>query len=103
MTAVYCIIWAVIAAVLAWGVTTIRASAAISRMQTQMRKEITYWQDETMRARVQAAQIAQDAATWADAWKKGRDDAIAVIPLIVRAHDSRVHLESAANDGTNST
>jgi hypothetical protein len=102
MTAVYCIIWAAIAAALSWGLATIRASAAISSVQTQMRKEIAYWQGETTRARLRAAQIAQDAATWADAWKKGRDDAIAVIPLIVQAHDGRVHLERAANDGTNS-
>jgi hypothetical protein len=103
MTAVYCITWAVIAAMTAWGITTIRTSATISRLQAQMNKEIAYWQDETSRARVQAAQIARDTATWADAWKMGRDDIIAVIPLITQAHDSRVHLEPAANNGTDNT
>jgi hypothetical protein len=68
-----------------------------------MRREIAYWQDETARARVQAAQVARDSATWADAWKKGRDDVIAVLPLITLAHDGRVQLEPAANDGTGDT
>jgi Tfp pilus assembly protein PilV len=103
MTAVYCLIWAVIAAATAWGLATIRAAAAISRMQAQKRKEITYWQDETSRARMQAEQSARDAAIWTDAWKRGRDDAIAVIPLITRAHDGRLHLEPAPNDGTDNS
>ena len=103
MTAVYCLIWAVIAAAAAWGVTTIRTTAAISRMQAQMRKEIAYWQDETSRARMRAEQSVRDAVTWADAWKRGRDDAIAVIPLITQAHDGRLHLESAPSDRTDNT
>jgi hypothetical protein len=100
MTIIYCIIWAVVAAITAWGIATIRGAAAISRMQTQMRQEITYWQAETSRARTHAAQIARDSATWADAWKKGRDDVIAVIPLVALAHDGRVHQQTIANDGT---
>jgi hypothetical protein len=103
MTAVYCILWAVIAAVTAWAITAIRTSAAISRMQAQMRKEIAHWQAETSRARVQAAQAVRDTATWADAWKKGRDDVIAVIPLIALAQDARVHLEPAPDTGTENT
>jgi hypothetical protein len=63
-----------------------------------MRQEIAYWHAETSRARTQAAQIARDTATWADAWKKGRDDVIAVIPLVTLAHDSRVQQNPIAND-----
>jgi hypothetical protein len=100
MTTIYCILWAVAAATIAWGIATIRAAAALSRTRAQMRREITYWQDETSRARTQTAQIARDSATWADAWKKGRDDVIAVIPLVTLAHDGRIQQNPIAKDGT---
>ena len=100
MTALYCMIWATLAAGTAWGITTIRASAAINRLEAQTRKEIAYWQAETSRARMRAAQTARDNATWADAWQKGRDDIIAVIPLIAQAHDGRSHVQSGAGDPT---
>ena len=56
-------------------------------IEAEMRDEITYWQDETSRARVRAAQIMRDAATRADAWKAGRDDVIAIMPLIASTRD----------------
>ena len=61
--ALYCIVWAVVAAVAVWGVTTARSCAAISRLRAEMRQEIAYWQAETARARTLAAQTARDAAT----------------------------------------
>lgn len=65
-----------------------------------MREEIAYWQAETSRARAHAAQVARDVATWADAWKKGRDDVIAVLPLVALADDGRAHPRPAASNGT---
>jgi hypothetical protein len=59
----------------------------IARLQGTMRKEVAYWQAETSRARAYAAQIAKDAAARAEGWKRGRDDTIEIIPLIVSAHD----------------
>lgn len=88
MTAVYCIVWVLIATVTTWGIMTIRSSSAVARLQGAMREEIAYWQAETARARTQAAQIARDTATWATAWRQGRDDAIGIIPQIVSARDS---------------
>lgn len=95
MTAVYCILWVLIATVTTWGIMTIRSSSAIARLQGAMRKEIAYWQAETARARTQAAQIARDTATWATAWKQGRDDVIGIIPQIVSARDGA----APAHDG----
>lgn len=87
MTALYCIAWATIAAVVAWVITTVRSSAVISRLKAEMRQEISHWQAETARARAVATQIARDAATRAVAWKEGRDDVIAIMPLITAARD----------------
>jgi hypothetical protein len=55
-----------------------------------MRKEIALWQEETSRARTREAQIARAAATWAEAWKQGRDDAVGIMPLIIAAHEGIV-------------
>ena len=87
MTALFCIMWAAIAAVAAWGITTARSCATIARLRAEMRQEIGYWQAETARARALAAQTARDAATRATAWKEGRDDVIAIMPLIVLARE----------------
>jgi nitroreductase len=98
VTALYCITWAVIAGVAAWAVTTTRACAAIARLRAQMRADIGYWQDETSRARAHAAQIARDTAIWADAWKEGRDDAIAIMPLIIAARSPGSGTQDAAGE-----
>lgn len=100
MTALYCIAWAVIAAVTAWAIAMARASASISRLQAEIREEIGYWQDETSRARARAAQIARDTAIWADAWKEGRDDVIAMMPLIAAAHSPSSSSRERADEGT---
>jgi hypothetical protein len=88
MTVLYCIAWSIIAAMVTWAITMARCSALISRLEQDRRTEIAYWQAETSRARATAAQIIREAATRADAWKKGRDDAIAIMPLIASARDS---------------
>jgi hypothetical protein len=87
VTALYCIVWAVIVGVTAWGIATARSCAAMARLRAEMRQEIAYWRDETARARTLAAQTARDAATRARGWKEGRDDVIAIMPLIVSARD----------------
>jgi hypothetical protein len=100
VTALYCIVWAAIAAVAVWGVTTARSCAAMARLRAEMRQEIAYWRDETARARTLAAQTARDAATRAKAWKEGRDDVIAIMPLIVSARDGVSPSDIDDNDRT---
>jgi hypothetical protein len=102
VTALYCIAWAAIAAVTAWGITTARRSAAISRLKAEMRQEIAYWQAETSRARTVATQLARDAATRATAWREGRDDVISIMPLIAAARDGST-CSPRAEDGTGTT
>lgn len=94
MTVLYCITWAVIAAGAVWAIMEARASAAISRLGAKMREEISHCQDETSRARAHAAQIARDVAIRAEGWKEGRDDVVAIIPLIVSPRDLSVPMHS---------
>jgi hypothetical protein len=98
MTVLYCITWAVIAAGAVWAITEARTFAAMSRLAAKMREEISHCQDETSRARARAAQIARDAAIRAEGWKEGRDDVVAIIPLIVSPRDLSVPMHSA-DDG----
>jgi hypothetical protein len=79
--------WIIVAAVTAWGLTLAHATSAISALDASRRREIQYWKDETARARAHAAQVSQDAAAWAAGNKRGRDDVISIVPLIMAAHD----------------
>lgn len=82
-----CITSAFIAAVIVWAIMKVRTSTAMTRLEAETRDEIAYWQDETSRARVQAAQVTRDAAIRTYAWKAGRDDVIAIMPLIASTRD----------------
>jgi hypothetical protein len=95
VTLLYCITSAVIAAVIVWAIMRVRTSTTMTRLEAETRDEIAYWQDETSRARVQAAQIARDAAIRADAWKAGRDDVIAIMPLIASTRDVSASMQPA--------
>jgi len=84
----------VMAAVSAWGFTLARAAAQqsrlraeMARMQETMDEEIQHWQEEAARARTRAAQIERDAETWAAGCRQGRDDVIAVMPMLMAAHE----------------
>ncbi len=84
----------VMAAVLAWGLTMVRAAAQISRLRDEMsrleqrtRREIQHWKDEAARARTHAAQVARDSATWAAGARQGREDVITVVPLLIAAQE----------------
>jgi hypothetical protein len=84
--------WIIVAAVAAWGFTRARAAvqhsrlrAEMARVQEELRREIRHWQEEAARARSHAAQLARDATTWAAGRKQGRDDVIAVMPMLIAA------------------
>jgi hypothetical protein len=81
--------WIIVAAVTAWGLTLAHATSAIKALDASRHREIEYWKDETARARAHAAQVSQDAAAWAAGNKRGRDDVISIVPLIMAARDPR--------------
>ena len=85
MTALWCIFWAVIAAVAAWRLTWARASATLCRLEAEARKEIRHLQAEASWHQAKAAQVAEQAVAKAMAWKQGRDDVIAMMPLFAAA------------------
>jgi len=85
----------ILAAVSAWGFTLARAAVQHSRLraemghlQAELHKEIRHWQEEAARARSHAAQVARDAATWAAGCRQGRDDVMAVMPMLAATRDA---------------
>lgn len=98
MDALTTIAWVTIAAVIAWGLTWARAVATISRLREETRQEVRQWQDESARAKNRAAQLAKDIATWTAGCKQGRDDLVAVLPLIIAALERPVSISAATED-----
>jgi hypothetical protein len=103
MNVLMTILWAIIAAVTAWGITLIHATAAIARLQAERRIEVRHWQAEAARAKAHAALLAQDAATWAAGYKQGREEVIAIMPLLAAAHQRLMEPSRAAGDMAGST
>jgi hypothetical protein len=101
MTVLYWMTWAAIAAIAVWAVMKTRSSAEMSHLEAEMSDEVTYWRDETSRARAYAAQVARATAIRADAWKEGRDDVIAIMPLIVSALNTDYTIQSAYEETQN--
>jgi hypothetical protein len=110
VTALYFIVWAVLVAMVTWIVASARTSVAISRLRAEMQQRIADWRDEaaraheeTERARAVAAQLARDAEIRAEAWTEGRNDVIAIMPLISSAQDGGASARVTAHQGTEAT
>jgi len=73
-------------ALFAWTVAKAKGAAAIARSRAAMREEIRRWQDETAMARARESQLAQEIATWSKGLQQGREDVIAIMPLLLAAH-----------------
>jgi hypothetical protein len=76
---------AVSAAAIAWGLTRSWACAALAHTRAIMQDEIDHWQAEAIRARRMVAQLKQEAVVWSRGRQDGREDLIAIVPLIVAA------------------
>jgi hypothetical protein len=79
--------WSVTAAALAWGLTLSWAGMAMARCRAVMQDEIDHWQGEAMRARRTVAQLRQEAVVWSRGRQDGREDLIALMPLLVAAQE----------------
>jgi hypothetical protein len=77
--------WSVTAAATAWGLTLSWAGVAIARSRAAMQEEIDHWQAEAMRARRMVAQLKQEALVWSRGRQDGREDLMAMMPLLVAA------------------
>jgi predicted nucleic acid-binding Zn-ribbon protein len=74
-----------LAAVVTWTLAKSKASTALAREYEAMQKEIRYSQDEADRARRKVAQLEQEIAAWNKGCRQGREDVIAIMPLLLAA------------------
>ncbi len=77
--------WSLVAAASAWGLTLCWASSAFARSRQAAEDELHYWQAETARARELNAQLKHERAVWSRGARQGREDVIAIMPLLVAA------------------
>ncbi len=77
--------WSVTAAAVSWGLTLSWASAAMARGREAMQEDIDHWHAEAMRARQMVIQLKHEAAMWSRGRQDGREDLIAMMPLLVAA------------------
>jgi hypothetical protein len=79
--------WSLTAAGLAWGLTLSWARFAAARCRAVMQEEIDHWQSEAIRARRTVAQLRQEAVVWSRGRQNGREDLIALMPLLMAAQE----------------
>jgi hypothetical protein len=80
--------WSLTAAGLAWALTLCWARLALARFRAAMQEEIDHWQAEAVRAWRTVAQLKQDAVVWSRGRQDGREDLIAIMPLLMAAQQS---------------
>jgi hypothetical protein len=90
--------WSLAAAATAWGLTVWWANLALAHLRRSMQSEVEYWKGEAARASEVAVHLRHEIATWSQGARQGRDDVIALMPLLVAAHQ-RLTAETASGMG----
>ena len=79
--------WSFVAATTAWGLTLLWARLELAQHAAATHEEVRYWRAETARARAVAAQLKNEIATWSRGAQQGREDVMAIMPLLVAAQE----------------
>jgi len=79
--------WSFVAAVTAWGITLCWAKLALTNSRAVLEDQIRYWHAEAVKARELAAQLKHEAAAWSKGCQQGRQDVMAIMPLLVAAQE----------------
>jgi hypothetical protein len=77
--------WSFVAAVTAWVVTLSWARLELAHSRTVLQDDIRYWHAEAIKARDLAAQLKLEIDTWSRGCQQGREDVIAIMPLLIAA------------------
>ena len=86
--------WSVTAAAVTWGLTLSWAAVAMASKQEAMQEDIDHWHAEAMRSRQMVIQLKHEAAMWSRGRQNGREDLIAMMPLLVAAQQGLPGAES---------
>lgn len=96
MAALEVLVYCVITATVAWGITWAWAAATFSRSRAALQEELRHCQAEATRAKAAVAQLTREISAWSRGCKQGREDVIAVVPLLIAAQAQHSDLEAAA-------
>jgi len=79
--------WSLVSAAAACGITVWWANLALSQLRRSMQQEVEHWKGEAARARDMATYLQHEVAIWSRGAKQGREDLMAMMPLLVAAHE----------------
>jgi len=79
--------WSFVAAATAWGLTLSWAKHAMTRSKAAMDDQVRYWAAEAVKARDVAAQLKHEMAILSKGRQQGREDVIAIMPLLIAAQE----------------
>lgn len=78
-----------VCAVLVWGLMLRRARREIAAARAEAERVAQHWHRQAMVARSQLARVVRDVTVREEAWRQGRDDVIAIVPLMDTARSGR--------------
>lgn len=81
--------WSFVAAVTAWGATLSWAKLMLAHSRSVLQEDVHYWYTEAMKARDLTAQLKREIATWSKGCQQGREDIMAIVPLLMAAQERR--------------
>lgn len=81
-----------------WWLALARVSALLAKERDAMAEEVRHWQDAAARATSEAARVAQEAKTYADGCRQGRQDVISIVPVLMAAREVSADLAGAVPD-----
>jgi len=79
--------WSFVVAVTTCGVTVFWAKLALAQAKSALEQDIRYWHAEAVKARELAAQFKHENTIWSKGCQQGREDVMAIMPLLVATQD----------------
>jgi hypothetical protein len=98
MTVAILLIGFLIGTAVGWRIGRWRASAALIRVNQAIAEEAHYWQDVAARATEKANRAVEEARTWADGCRQGRQDVISIVPLLMAARERATTPDAPGSD-----
>jgi hypothetical protein len=87
--------WSLVSAAAAWGITVWWANLALAHLRRSMQDEVEHWKGEAARARDVATYLRHEVTAWSRGAKQGRDEVMALMPLLVATRDQRQDTKAA--------
>jgi hypothetical protein len=78
-------LWSLIAAAVTWWLAARHHAGALNAERAAALREIRHWQDQAGRARLRAAQLERELASFEEGCRQGREDVVSLVPTLLAA------------------